>query len=205
MQTLKGDPMQLNDPRKWSLAFATVVLTTIFVYYLYAQPQINAPTGLTVLVDGVLKGTATSLNLVSGNGGMWVCAINTQTPSQMDCNYAVNSAVYQSLARAQSRSCSTIVATSNGSGQFSFQGGSTCLAFSAMPPVGATYTLILSDAPNSVGAFSLNLDNLGTFAVKTASGSTLVDPAPNSVVQGLAYTVTLIKAPGTNSLVWQLR
>lgn len=159
-------------------------ILTIGAIALIAQPPVNAPTGLTITIDGQVAGTFTSLVFTSGNGVVWSY---TPNGSVLDLSAGQNTATVLTRGMLQTGTCQ-FIDSSNGTSAYTYSFGSAgCTALTAYKR-GMSFILSV-DAANTNGACTLNIDKIGIVAIKQNDGGSN-DPAPGIIKPGQFYHIT---------------
>lgn len=144
---------------------ALVGLLAILCVASIAQPQLSAPGGLNVMIDGRPAGSFSSVAFTSGNGINW-----TATPSGQTLNIAaaVNTATQVNKTSLQSGAC-TYLRSTNGTKAYTVSLGLTCQALTSYT-AGQGFWLT-TDAPCPVDC-SINIDNVGIKNITLSDGGT---------------------------------
>lgn len=133
----------------------------------FIPPSPSPPSPLlNVALSGTIIGTQPTLNLLPGNGITWGC-VNDSAMNSIDCTPSINFAVALAIAIAQSGVpiyCNSV----NGTTAYtcSLSGASALTAYTS------GMVLFLNVDTTCSGSCTLNVDNLGSFAVKQIDGAT---------------------------------
>lgn len=125
---------------------------------LLAQPTIQAPTGLTVIVDGVSQLT-TTFTLTSGNGILWACT--SPTTGTLNCAAGINTAYAPNYNTVQHDFCQT----SNGPTYTCKLSNKVLSGYQV-----GQHFFLLPDSDCTVACW-LNIDSNGQIPIKLASGN----------------------------------
>lgn len=127
---------------------------------------VNPPTALTVMVDGAVVGTTTTLNLVSGPGIVWT---QLAAPAgQINVQAAVNTATIVNKNILQSGVCSSFFSSGGQGSAYVVSGAPNCQAVQALN-AGAPF-LLVPDVTNTTSA-TLKIDNLGPYTLTLPTGA----------------------------------
>jgi hypothetical protein len=141
------------------------IITVVACVVLLAQtPPINAPTGLTITIDGKVMNGFTSLVFTSGNGILWVA---NQSGTTLILSAGLNTTTALTRAMLQSGAC-TFIRSVNGTNSYTYSFGPACTAWSAY---GTGPWFILADTKCPTFC-TLNVDNLGMHNIKRGDGTT---------------------------------
>lgn len=153
-----------------SKQFLTAVLLWAFVAFatyerLQGQqpPNIVAPNGLMITVDGKMVGNFNSLTFTSGNGIVWTY-LASGTGIQVSAGY--NSATMVTKGVLQSGAC-TFLNSVNGTKAYTAALGATCQLLTSYS-VGERFWLT-ADAPCAADC-TINIDNVGIKNIKRSDG-----------------------------------
>jgi hypothetical protein len=156
--------------------------------------SVNPPTALTVMVDGAVIGSTTTLNLVSGPGIVWTKVAGPA--GQINVQAAVNTASIVNKNILQSGVCTTFAATNTDGSAYAVSGAPGCQKLQAMP---TGPFLFVPSTPNAAGA-TITFDNFGPYSIYMPGGTAAV-PA-GTLQPGFSYwmwfngtAVQLVAAP----------
>lgn len=135
--------------------------------------------GVTIATNGTTQATQPTLNFVSGTGIVQTC-VNNAGASRVDCMPSLNTALALTISTAQA---GTPVYCSSGNGTAAY----SCSLGAAR--VLTAYTtgmfVVLRPDISNAGGCSLNIDGIGTKAIKQNDGTT--DPANGQIAAGKFY------------------
>ena len=144
-----------------SLAFVSLAIIALIAQ----TPTIVSPGGLTIMVDGNLVGTFTSLIFTSGNGIVWASRPNGST---LNLDVGMNTGTVVSKTILQSGAC-TFLNSTNGTVNYTFDLGPSCQALNAYA-IGQRFWL-KADVPCPANCW-LQIENLAQINIKRSDGTT---------------------------------